>query len=162
MDAGARPPSTRTVAMAVTAVALLVVAGTFVVETVFPASSARPPTQIQLFLDHIKHVVVVMMENHAFDSIYGTYCQTQGPRLPRRPSAGIPGGTCVPYDPDTLSAGLRPPLPVHREGRLPVEPLLHTRNSSLTSWHNGSMNGFYGPRIPGSPPSGTTTRTRLR
>jgi phospholipase C len=124
-----------------------------VVETVFPASSARPPTQIQLFLDHIKHVVVVMMENHAFDSIYGTYCQTQGPYCPAT-VAGIPAGTCVPYDPGTLSPGCIRPYPFTAKDDSPGELLLHTRNSSLTSWHNGSMNGFYGAEDSGITPFG--------
>ncbi|MCI4329199.1 MAG: hypothetical protein L3J86_06395, partial [Thermoplasmata archaeon] len=40
----------------------------------------------------IKHIVVLMMENHAYDNMFGTYCQAVGPECPMSAN-GIPSGT---------------------------------------------------------------------
>ena len=60
----------------------------------------------------IKHIVVIMQENHSFDNYFGTY-----------PGAnGIPKNVCMPLDPDHpnggcvkpfLSANVTPPDMIH-------------------------------------------------
>src|SRR5580693_4572547 len=110
MGGASRRPAIRSAAVAVGLAALFIVAGSFVVENQVPAGSVRPISPMDAFLDHIKHVVVVVMENHAFDTMYGAYCQTKGPYCPMT-VAGLPPGTCVPYDPNNLSRGCIRPYP---------------------------------------------------
>ncbi len=50
----------------------------------------------------IQHVVVIMLENHAYDNFFGTYCPTIGPYCTVA-GDGLPPNTCVPLHPN-LSA----------------------------------------------------------
>src|SRR5580693_2800175 len=59
-----------------------------------PATPIEVLTPIQQFTSHIKHVVVVMMENHPYDTDYGTYCLVTGPYCPDAGN-GLPSNTCV-------------------------------------------------------------------
>jgi phospholipase C len=142
MRAGPRTPTIRKTVGAVGLVALLVVSGTLVVENTMQSLTVRSTTPLQAFLQHIKHVVVVVMENHAFDTMYGTYCQTMGPYCPTT-VAGIPSGTCVPYNPNNASAGCITPYAYSVHNDSLFYPLPHNHNSSIASFNNGSMNGFY-------------------
>jgi phospholipase C len=153
MGAATRHPNSRTAPLALTVVVLLIVAGSVLVVNPIPGVTVKSPTQLELFLDHIKHVVVVVMENHAFDSIYGAYCQTQGPYCPTT-VAGTPPGTCVPYTPSNPSQGCIRPWAFGENDDSLEYHLLHTRNSSLASWNNGSMNGFYHAEDSGLIPFG--------
>jgi phospholipase C len=153
MGGESRRPAIRSAAVAVGLAALFIVAGSFVVENQVPAGSVRPISPMDAFLDHIKHVVVVVMENHAFDTMYGAYCQTKGPYCPMT-VAGLPPGTCVPYDPNNLSRGCIRPYPFSEQNDSLFQPLPHGRNSSLNSFNNGSMNGFYSAEDSGLAPFG--------
>jgi phospholipase C len=141
--AGARRQALRSAAVAVAFVVLLVVAGSFVVENdVIPTVTVKSVTPIQTFLNHIKHVVVVVMENHAFDTMYGSYCPTKGPYCPMS-VAGIPPGTCVQSDPNNASHGCIRPYAFSEHNDTLFYALPHDHNSSIASYNNGSMDGFY-------------------
>ncbi|HEV8049529.1 MAG TPA: alkaline phosphatase family protein, partial [Thermoplasmata archaeon] len=45
----------------------------------------------------IDHIVIVVMENRAFDNYFGVYCQAVGPNCPAAAN-GIPPATCLPYN----------------------------------------------------------------
>jgi phospholipase C len=89
----------------------------------------------------IRHVVVIMKENHAYDNLYGTYCPVTGPFC-NDTGNGIPAGTCVPMHPTNLSAGCVTPFNLTKYqmigGYLP-----HLWSSSHAAWNNGSMNGYW-------------------
>jgi phospholipase C len=141
--AAARRQTLRSAAVAVAFVVLLVVAGSFVVENdVIPSVTVKSVTPIQMFLNHIKHVVVVVMENHAFDTMYGSYCPTRGPYCPMT-VAGIPSGLCVPSNPYNDSKSCIRPYPFSEHNDSLFYPLPHDHNSSIASYDNGSMDGFY-------------------
>ncbi|MCI4326779.1 MAG: hypothetical protein L3K16_03985 [Thermoplasmata archaeon] len=153
MDARPRRQTLRSAGVAVAIVALLVVAGSVVVENPVEALATKPVGPVQDFLDHIQHVVVVVMENHAFDTMYGTYCPTTGPYCPMT-VAGIPARACLPYNPNNASAGCIRPYPFSEHNDSLFYPLPHSENSSLASWNNGSMNGFYRAESSGWAPFG--------
>jgi phospholipase C len=89
----------------------------------------------------IRHVVIVMMENHAYDNYFGTYCTEIGPYCPMVAN-GIPLGTCVPYFPAEPSAGCIRPYPFSL-ANLSTADLAHEWNSTHASINGGAMNGFY-------------------
>jgi len=88
----------------------------------------------------IKHVVFLVQENHAYDSLFGLYCQVVGPYCPHAAN-GIPAGTCVPMFPTNLSRGCVRPFN-QSALFLPVD-MNHIWTGSHGSWDNGSMDGFY-------------------
>ena len=90
----------------------------------------------------IKHIIVVMQENHSFDNYFGTYPTANG-TLNSNPIAsqlqgvnGIPSGVCLPSGNGSgcivphPASGATVPDPL--EGQLPYEKDVN----------NGSMNGF--------------------
>jgi phospholipase C len=107
------------------------------------ASSATNP---------IRHIVVVVMENHAFDNFFGTYCQNVGPNCPG-PVDGMPAGTCVPYQPTNPSAGCVAPFPLAADGIRTTDPP-HEWNATIGSIDGGRMDGFYAAEHAGTVPFG--------
>lgn len=89
----------------------------------------------------IRHVVIIMMENHAYDDYFGTYCQTLGP-LCATLGDGLPAGTCVPKDPTRPGLGCIRPFPFASPIANTVD-LDHGWNASHKSYNGGAMNGFY-------------------
>ena len=95
-----------------------------VVATLLPApAGARTPTT------PIRHIVVLMQENHSFDNYFGTY-----------PGAdGLPAGTCLPKSFRNASLGCV--RPSHMGGGavlgLGSDPTLFARQ-----FHGGRMDGF--------------------
>ena len=78
---------------------------------------------------HIKHVFVIMQENHTFDNYFGTY-----------PGAdGLPIGASVPIDPARTAGGVVKPyhLPALR-----TQDLDHSQNSARAAFDGGLMDGF--------------------
>jgi phospholipase C len=57
------------------------------------SSTPKAVTSLALARSHIKHVILVVMENHSFDSMFGTYPGVQSP-LPRRTNGTPYGVTC--------------------------------------------------------------------
>src|SRR5919205_4384293 len=77
----------------------------------------------------IKHIVVIMQENHTFDNFFGTY-----------PGAnGIPRNVCMPLYPTQPGADcVRPFL-----SNNPSPPDMPNENQpALTAYDNGRMDGF--------------------
>lgn len=78
----------------------------------------------------IKHIIVVMQQNHTFDNYFGTY-----------PNAdGIPQGTCLPVsmnDPANTSCI----APFHI-GDYPLSDLTHSVNIFGEEYNQGKMDGF--------------------
>ncbi|HXQ93922.1 MAG TPA: alkaline phosphatase family protein [Thermoplasmata archaeon] len=100
----------------------------------------------------IKHIVVLMMENHAFDSLFGTYCPSVGPNCPMAVN-GIPYGTCVPRDVGNSSAGCVRPYSF-TAANLTVPDMLHIYNATTGSIDHGRMDGFYQAENAGREPFG--------
>lgn len=77
----------------------------------------------------IKHLIVMMQENHTFDNYFGTY-----------PGAdGIPEGTRMPVDPNDLSKGYVEPWHI---GNSPVTDLSHNQATFNEQYNFGQMDGF--------------------
>jgi len=86
----------------------------------------RPESSVEVAgTTPIRHVFVIMKENHAFDNYFGTFPGAEG--LP--PGIALPdgqGGTIAPHWIDGNSTGDIP----------------HSREAMLTAWNNGSNDGF--------------------
>jgi phospholipase C len=98
-----------------------------------PTATPRPPDQIALARDKIKHVIVIMQENRSFDQYFGTYPGADG--IPMQ--AGVPT-VCVP-DPQT-KACVKPyhdPKDVNAGGP-------HGAASATADINGGKMDGFIG------------------
>ncbi|MGD0250239.1 MAG: hypothetical protein ABSB97_05060, partial [Thermoplasmata archaeon] len=72
------------VVFAVSVVLLLVVSGMGLVAEVdrsgaSPACGSMVSIFMEQFCQHIDHVVVIFMENHAYDNYFATYCLAIGP-----------------------------------------------------------------------------------
>jgi len=78
----------------------------------------------------IRHLIVVMQENHTFDNYFGTF-----------PGAdGIPPGTCMPVDPhDPLNTECVQPFAIRD---LPIQDLDHSRRTFELQYNDGAMDGF--------------------
>lgn len=79
----------------------------------------------------IKHIVIIMQENHDFDNMFGTF-----PGLPSGFAENLsvcmpnPGGTCIkPWNADSKSNIQGTDIP-------------HTRSAALKAYDNGKMDGF--------------------
>jgi phospholipase C len=77
----------------------------------------------------IHHFVVLMQENHTFDSYFGTY-----------PGAdGIPRGVCIPVDPAHGRTPCVRPFHLHNQS---VVDLDHSESTALADLGRGSLDGF--------------------
>jgi phospholipase C len=77
----------------------------------------------------IKHLVVLMQENHTFDNYFGTY-----------PGAdGIPSGTKMPVDPQKPEAGFVEPWYI---GNSTITDLNHNSSTFHNQFNGGKMDGF--------------------
>jgi phospholipase C len=90
-------------------------------------------------LTPIKHVIVVIQENHSFDNYFGTYPTANGTlvgdiisRIHRVNS--LPNNVCVPYGPTCLS-----PYPAHA---VSTENPVEGRDTYEQDYNNGKMDGF--------------------
>lgn len=90
----------------------------------------------------IDHIVVVMMENHAYDNYFGAYCGVTNSLCPIA-GDGIPAGTCVPMVPTNVSAGCIKPFPLPASYVTRSEGAGHNWVTSHIAYANGSMDGFY-------------------
>ena len=90
----------------------------------------------------IRHIVMIMQENHAFDNLFGSYCKALGKYCPMT-SAGTPSGTCVPYYPSNLSKGCIRPFPVANDNTSQRQDIAHDWNASHTDYANGAMDGWW-------------------
>ncbi len=78
----------------------------------------------------IRHVIVLMQENHTYDNYFATYPGAEG----------IPEGTCLPVDPfDPAITECVEPFHI---GDLPIEDLDHSRRTFRLQYNEGRMDGF--------------------
>jgi phospholipase C len=101
----------------------------------------------------ISHVVVLMMENHAFDNYFGAYCPAVGSNCPSAVN-GFPAGLCVPLHPSLPTTTCVKPFPFTAKNWSITAPLPHNNASSHAAWNNGSMNNFYTAENSGLTPFG--------
>jgi phospholipase C len=90
----------------------------------------------------ISHIVIVMQENHVYDTYFGSYCQTIGAYCNVN-GTGIPAGTCVPLNPANLSQGCQAPYLAPLSALTAPNDLIHDWPAAHTAYDNGSMDGFY-------------------
>ncbi len=94
----------------------------------FPAQAAPSAVDHQASTP-IKHLVVVMQENHTFDNYFGTY-----------PGAdGIPVDTKMPIDPSNPLAGHVVPWHI---GNATITDISHSVSTFRDQYDNGKMDGF--------------------
>jgi phospholipase C len=120
------PAMKRSAVAAALAATLTLFAGTLFTGWAPPAAAAdnAHPTATP-----IHHFVVLLQENHTFDSYFGTY-----------PGAdGLPAHVCVPADP---AAGPRPCVRPFHIGNRSIIDLDHSQSSALMDLGHGRMNGF--------------------
>ncbi|MCI4330734.1 MAG: hypothetical protein L3K19_02660 [Thermoplasmata archaeon] len=94
------------------------------------------------FRTHIKHIVVLMMENHAYDNYFGTYCPVKGTYC-RNVADGEPANLCVPLDPNNTKAGCAKPFPFTPVNWSLTSRLPHGFPAGNAAYANGSMDGWY-------------------
>jgi phospholipase C len=91
------------------------------------------------FAPAIQHVIVVMMENRAYDTYFATYCLLPGPTC-NGTANGISPGTCEAQL--NYSRGCVTPYNF-TEKNFVMKGLAHTWNATVASIDNGRMDGFY-------------------
>jgi phospholipase C len=128
-----RPRRESSVAILLAVLILMTSLGTAVVVNTGPARSP---------LDRIDHLVFVVMENRAYDTYFGTYCQELGPNCSGI-AGGLPPNTCVPLDPSSPANGCVRPFNFSGPDALAEPNLPHGWVSSHEAYQNGSMDGFY-------------------
>jgi phospholipase C len=88
------------------------------------ARAAEPPPRTP-----IRHLVMLMQENHSFDNYFGTY-----------PGAdGVPTGTCMPVRPGNPRKGCVEP---HHLAAGPPRDHSHDHKTALRQLNGGRMDGF--------------------
>jgi phospholipase C len=132
---------TPTGSTAASVLALLLVVGAITNggPTMASGPSARPLAVPGI--DQLQHIVFVVMENHAFDNYFGTYCGKVGSNCPVSVN-GIPAGVCMPKNPFNTSGKKGCVKPFALTGESSAS-LPHLWSSSNLAWNGGKMNGFY-------------------
>lgn len=160
----------RSVVPTAVAVGILTLLLTFPDSSAVPSSWVPAPTKAisasakfwSEFDTKIQHIVIITMENHAYDSYFGAYCLVTGTYCPTTGN-GIPAGTCVPLNPDNLSSvratGCVRPYNFTASNYSIRTTMPHDYNSTIAAWNNGSMNNFYAAEVSGLDPFGHYNRT---
>lgn len=99
------------------------------------AASSSPNTQTP-----IKHLVILMMENHSFDNIFGTYGQL--------PNGSVASNVTLPVN--LLTHKVSQNLTEVREGVFNTGDPYEGYSNYHADWNNGSMNGFMNGSGPDS------------
>jgi phospholipase C len=116
------------------------------------ANNAPTATPMSDFKSHINHIIFLMQENHAFDSLYGAYCPTTGP-VCKTPVDGVPANTCVPISLKNASKGCVKPYNFTSSQLAPPD-MPHDWNSTHSAINGGSMNDYYAAEASGTEPFG--------
>src|SRR4029077_13403345 len=98
-------------------------------------------------------IVIVMMENHAFDNYFGTYCQAKTSVCPAT-VRGLPAGLCVPLYPSVPNGTCTRPFAFTAKNLTLTSTMPHNQVTSLKSWDGGAMDGFYLGGVSGLDPFG--------
>lgn len=102
-----------------------------------PAVSASSPQTINSTATPIKHVVEIMMENHAFDNLFGVYPNSNGF------SGGNPYNLTIPLNFLSLhNSGIRGELRAIPNGTYTSKNPVEGYMAYHGDWNNGQMNGF--------------------
>jgi phospholipase C len=139
---------------------IAVIVLTLVVPTNYVISETKaqsPPSGLtpvqQGFMQHIDHIIFVVLENHAYDNDFGTYCLVKSKVCPVVAN-GLPAGTCVPMSTsDPTGPCVRPWNYTANNYTLPGV-LPHNLASTTESWDLGKMDGFYAAEYDGNIPFG--------
>jgi phospholipase C len=95
----------------------------------FELAKAAPDQPVPPAASPIKHLVVLMQENHTFDNYFGTY-----------PGAdGLPAGIKMPVDPKNPATGFITPWHI---GNSTITDLSHNAPTFLEQFDKGKMDGF--------------------
>lgn len=132
-------PERPTTKFALLASLLVATSGVAVLVIVLPGAGSA--TTWSAGLSNLKHVVILLEENHAYDNYFGTYCAATGQFCPTVAN-GIPPGICVPV---LIRNPLGPcvkPFGFNVANLTSKVDLTHGYGTSHTSFNNGSMNGF--------------------
>ncbi len=126
---------TPTLLFAFFAMLVLVVsgAGVYAITVPPPMASSAP------FAPEIDHVVIIMMENHAYDNYFAGYCLTLS-AFCNDTAHGIPAGTEEPML--NVTGGFVIPFN-YTDKNLTTPNLGHNYVSTIGSLDNGSENGYY-------------------
>jgi phospholipase C len=106
---------------------------------IFPTGGSGLPGHLPN--DHIQHVVEIMLENHDYDSYFGTYCLVLGPYCSMTGN-GIPANTCVPYYPSYPQDGCVVPFNL-TPAQFTIPDMEHDWITGPIAYNEGAMNGFY-------------------
>lgn len=88
----------------------------------------------------IKHLVIIMMENHSFDNIFGTYGKLQNGSIARNVS--------IPYN--LVSHHIHQNLSAVSNGSFNTGDPYEGYSNYHADWNNGSMDGFFNNSGPDS------------
>jgi phospholipase C len=105
------------------------------------------------FRAHIQHIVVVMLENHAYDNYFATYCTVRGTYC-SHVADGEPAGLCIPFNPNNTKAGCVKPFPFTPVNWTLTSQLPHGWTAANGDYQNGSMDGWYPSETSGLDPFG--------
>src|ERR1700686_3437791 len=83
----------------------------------------------------IKHIVIIMQENHAFDNMFGTF-----PGLPSGYAENL--NTCMPVKPPAATPCIKPWNADSKQTLIQGRDIPHTRGAALKAYNGGAMNGF--------------------
>jgi phospholipase C len=145
---GRSRPHRRGGAVVAVAVALVFLGSALLAPTALPASGEIRATQHADVIvggngtNPIDHIIIVMQENHVYDTYFGDYCQGVGPYCDVN-GTGIPPGTCVPLNPTNLSQGCEAPYLASPSSVIDPVDLVHDWPPAHEAYDNGSLDGFY-------------------
>jgi len=108
-------------------------AGVYATAVPSPAAAATP------FASAIDHVVIIMMENRAYDNYFETYC-LHLTAVCKSVAHGVAPGTCVPQL--NVSGGCVVPIALSVK-QLSTPDLPHEYTSTIRSIDGGKENGYY-------------------
>ena len=98
----------------------------------------------------IKHIVIIMQENHSFDNYFGTFPNLQS-------QYAVDQKVCVPLDLKNPSQGCVHPWNADSQWqKIVTVDLPHTQGGSLTSIDGGKMDGFVYSALSAKATNGTT------
>ncbi|MCI4318999.1 MAG: hypothetical protein L3K23_02560 [Thermoplasmata archaeon] len=112
---------------------MVVLAGYALVRASGPATGIFPEK-----LRSLEHIIFVVMENHAYDNYFGTYCRVVSAVCPVAAN-GLPPGVCLPRNLSDLSLGCVRPYP---QTNLSTPNIPHTWVPSHVAYDDGRMDGF--------------------
>lgn len=92
-------------------------------------------------LPNLKHVVILLQENHAYDNLFGTYCQAVMKFCPVAAN-GIPPSVCLPLKVAKSTGPCVRPYDYNVANLTSPFDMGHNYNISHGAFDNGAMDGF--------------------